>query len=121
MLQILKKESTETVYTKHLFIFQDICTLPEGDAWHRASGVHVQWRIHDFAQGDAPTPKIAIIFKLFAENCMKMDPQGRAHPWRPPFDPPMMYLHNAISAVSEFYFQHTFNFSKNAFNIICAC
>ena len=28
-----EKESTDTVYTKHLFIFQDICTLPGGDTW----------------------------------------------------------------------------------------
>ena len=29
-------------------------------------------RIQDFPQGGAPTPKIAIIFQFFAENCMKM-------------------------------------------------
>ena len=37
--------------------------------------------------GGAPTPKIAIIFQIFAENCMKMKefgPQGGARPWRPP-------------------------------------
>ena len=33
--------------------------------------VHWQWRIQDFPQGGAPTPKIAIIFQIFAENCMK--------------------------------------------------
>ena len=32
----------------------------------------MQWRIQDFPQGGAPTPKIAIIFQIFAENCMKM-------------------------------------------------
>ena len=52
-----------------------------------------QWRIQDFPQGGAPTPKIAIIFHIFAENCMKMKefgpPGGGAHPWRPPLDPPM--------------------------------
>ena len=39
-----------------------------------------------FARG-APTPKISIIFQIFAENCMKMKefgPQGGARPWRPP-------------------------------------
>ena len=45
-----------------------------------------QWRIQDFPQGGAPTPKIAIIFQIFVENCMKMKefgpPGGR--PWRPP-------------------------------------
>ena len=27
-----------------------------------------QWQIQDFPQGGAPTPKIAIIFQIFAEN-----------------------------------------------------
>ena len=35
-----------------------------------------QWRIQDFPQGGAPTPKIAIIFQNFAENCMKMKEFG---------------------------------------------
>ena len=54
---------------------------------------HHQWRIQDFPQGGAPTPKIAIIFQIFAENCMKMkefETQGGARPWRPPLDPPMI-------------------------------
>ena len=41
-----------------------------------------------FSPGGAPTPKIAIIFRIFAENCMKMkefgSPGGRASlapPW----------------------------------------
>ena len=41
-----------------------------------------QWRIQDFPQGGAPTLKIAIIFQIFAENCMKMKefgPPGGAH------------------------------------------
>ena len=41
----------------------------------------LQWRIQDFPQGGAPTPKSAIIFQFFAENCMKMKefgpPRGR--------------------------------------------
>ena len=49
-----------------------------------------------FSPGGAPTPKIAIIFHIFAENCMKMKefgPPGRgARPWRPPLDPPMEYV-----------------------------
>ena len=53
-----------------------------------------QWRIQDFPQGGAPTPKSAIIFQFFAENCMKMKefgpPGGGARPWRPPLDPPMV-------------------------------
>ena len=35
-----------------------------------------QSRIQDFPQGGAPTPKIAIIFQSFAENCMKMKEFG---------------------------------------------
>ena len=62
--------------------------------WYNESGnwthlrVSDQWRIQDFPQGGAPTPKIAIIFQIFAENCMKMKefgpPGGGARPWRPP-------------------------------------
>ena len=54
-----------------------------------------QWRMQDFPRGGAPTPKIAIIFHIFAENCMKMKefgPRGGARPWRPPLDPPMIPL-----------------------------
>ena len=56
-------------------------------------GGHVQWRIQDFPQGGAPTPKSAIIFQFFPKNCMKMKEfraPGGARPWRPPLDPPMM-------------------------------
>ena len=37
-----------------------------------------QWRIQDFPRGGggAPTPKSAIIFQFFAENCMKMKEFG---------------------------------------------
>ena len=42
-----------------------------------------------FSPGGAPTPKSAIIFQFFAENCMKMKefgPQGgRASPGAPPW------------------------------------
>ena len=55
----------------------------------------MQWRIQDFPQGGVPTPKIAIIFQFFAENCMKMKEfgpaGGGARPWRPPLDPPMLW------------------------------
>ena len=48
-----------------------------------------------FSPGGAPTPKSAIIFQFFAENCMKMKefgpPGGDARPWRPPLDPPMPF------------------------------
>ena len=47
----------------------------------------LQWRIQDFPEGGAPTPKSAIIFQFFAENCMKMKefgpPRRGARPWRP--------------------------------------
>ena len=46
-----------------------------------------QWRIQDFPQGGAPTPKIAIIFHIFTENCMKMKefgPQGGRASLAPP-------------------------------------
>ena len=51
------------------------------------SSIRVQWRIQDFPQGGAPTPKIAIIFQIFAENCMKMKefgPPGARIPGTPP-------------------------------------
>ena len=58
-----------------------------------------QWRIQDFPQGGAPTPKIAIIFQIFAKNCMKMKEFGPPGGGRarvpgapPPLDPPMVRL-----------------------------
>ena len=49
--------------------------------------VHIfQWWIQDFPQGGAPTPKSAIIFQIFAENCMKIKefgPQGGRVPGAP--------------------------------------
>ena len=49
----------------------------------------LQWRIQDFARGGAPTPKNAIIFQFFAENCMKMKefgpPGGARVPGAPPW------------------------------------
>ena len=58
-----------------------------------------QWRIQDSPQGGAPTPKIAIIFQIFAENCMKMKefgPGGGPRPWRPALDPPMLTIINNV-------------------------
>ena len=37
---------------------------------------HIQRRIQGFPHGGARTPKIAIIFQIFAENCMKMKEFG---------------------------------------------
>ena len=34
------------------------------------------WRIQDFPEGEAPTPKMGLFFQLFAENCMKMKEFG---------------------------------------------
>ena len=52
--------------------------------WH----VEVSATVVDpgFSPGDAPTPKIAIIFQIFAKNCMKMKEfgPGGMHPWHPP-------------------------------------
>ena len=45
-----------------------------------------------FSPGGAATPKIAIIFQMFAENCMKMKefgPPGGRVPGAP-LDPPMV-------------------------------
>ena len=48
-----------------------------------------QWRIQDFPQGGAPTPKIAIIFHIFAENCMKMKEFGPPGGGRASLAPPL--------------------------------
>ena len=52
-----------------------------------------------FPRGVRQLPKDAIIFQIFAENCMKMKEfgppgggGGGARPWRPPLDPPMLLL-----------------------------
>ena len=53
--------------------------------------IHSQWRIQDFPQGGVPTPNIAIIFRIFAENCMKMKefgPQGGCASLVPPLRSP---------------------------------
>ena len=63
---------------------------------------YVQWRIQDFPQGGAQTPKIAIIFQIFAENCMKMKEFGPPGGGGgrvslvPPLDPPMPYKWNFL-------------------------
>ena len=81
----------------------------------------VQGRIQDFSQGGAPTPKSAIIFQFFAENCMKMKefgpPGGGARPWRPPLDPPMEYIININDLVLKLAYVlqlgNRFSFSNN--------
>ena len=54
--------------------------------------VHLSYSVADpgFSPGGAPTPKSAIIFQFFAENCMEMKEfgppgGGGARPWRPPW------------------------------------
>ena len=43
-----------------------------------------QWQIQDFPEG-APTHKVVLFCKFYAENCMKMKEFGpRGRPWRPP-------------------------------------
>ena len=61
-----------------------------GQIWIRiwAASVGFQWRIQDFPQGGAPTPKIAIIFQIFAKNCMKMKEFGPPGGGRVPGAPP---------------------------------
>ena len=52
-----------------------------------------------FSPGGAPTLNIAIIFQIFAENCMKMKefgPPGRAS-LSPPLDPPMHTQHKDMT------------------------
>ena len=49
----------------------------------------VQWRIQDFPQGGAPTPKSAIIFQFFAKNCMKMKEFGPPGGGRASLAPPL--------------------------------
>ena len=55
-----------------------------------------QWRIQDFPEGGAPTPKSAIIFQFFSrklhENERIWTPRG-ARPWRP-LDPLMQRCHS---------------------------
>ena len=55
----------------------------------------LQWRIQDFPQGGAPTPKSAIIFQFFPrklhENERIWTPGGGTRPWHPPLDPPMYW------------------------------
>ena len=51
----------------------------------------IQWLIQDFLQGGAPTPRLGLFCKFFAENCMKMKefgPRG-ARVNGAPLDPPM--------------------------------
>ena len=48
-----------------------------------------QWRIQDFPQGGAPTTKSAIIFQIFAENCMKMKEFGPPGGGRASLAPPL--------------------------------
>ena len=47
-----------------------------------------------FSPGGARTPKIAIVFQIFAENCMKIKefgPRVGGASLAPPLDPPMNY------------------------------
>ena len=60
---------------------------------HHVVVMYVQWRIQDFPQGGAPTPKSAVIFQFFPqklhENERIWTPGGARV--APPLDPPMMW------------------------------
>ena len=83
---------------------------------------HYQWRIQDFPQGGAPTPKIAIIFQFFAKNCMKMKefgPRGRGHAsLAPPLDPPMITLTSKAAKEKNIYPFFTFPFEHFSYDMI---
>ena len=83
-----------------LYLYLYFSMILKSDELHRVlytDNIYVtknrlQWRIQDFPQGGVPTSKIAIIFQIFAENCMKMKefgPPGGTHRWRHPLDPSM--------------------------------
>ena len=56
-----------------------------------------QWRIQDFPDGGAPTPRwghqptiLPNFYRKLHENERIWTPRGGAHPWCPPLDPPMV-------------------------------
>ena len=73
------------------------------------SFIHLKWRIQDFPEEGALTPKGGrqpIIWLTFPENCMKMKKfWARGEGAAPPLDPPLIYsiLHslNDINEVSK--------------------
>ena len=77
--------------------------------------INYQWRIQDFPQGGAPTPKSAIIFQIF---CQK--PHENERIWTPggrvpgaPLDPPM---HTTMRWTPLLFFMIT-NLALNALYI----
>ena len=53
----------------------------------------------------APTPKNAIIFQFFLENCLKMKEfrvPGGAHHWHPSLDPPMVTFSSGAKQIHAF-------------------
>ena len=67
-----------------------------------ANELSIQWRIQDFPDGGAPTPKLGLFSNFFAENCMKikefLPPGGR--PFRPPLDPPMVLQYCGVGPMN---------------------
>ena len=57
----------------------------------------MQWRIQNFPQGGAPTPKSAIIFQIFAENCMKMKEFGPPGGGRASLAPPLRSANDMVN------------------------
>ena len=98
-------------------VYPEMSPMPVYPAHFRCHSMHqgYQWRIQDFPQGGAPTPKIAIIFHIFAENCMKMKEFGPPGGGRASLAPPLGSANGYFSPVAfvpnlqnpeEFWTQH---------------
>ena len=73
-----------------------------------------------FSPGGAPNPKIAIIFQIFAENCMKMKkfgPPWGARPWSPPW---IRQCDVSLFICSSYYRPQT-KFEKVIFSQVSVC
>ena len=89
------------------FTFGVLClkSFPKDDK--KIEQLQYQWRIQDFPQGGAPTPKIDIIFQFFAENCMKMKEFGPPGGARVPGAPPRSaneYCKNNVANIYKISF-----------------
>ena len=73
-------------------------------------GLLTQWRIQGFSRGGAPTPKLGLFCKFFAENCMKMKefrPPGGRVPGAPLRSANVVVL----KLVGDVYYKHVFGFA----------
>ena len=76
-----------------------------------------QWRIQDFPRGGAPTPKNAVIFQLFAENCMKMKefgPPGGARVPGAPLGSANVKVYSKKFWSMTYFFQYNFHLHISA-------